>query len=346
MEIVIPILVVGSVGLFFGVGLGIASKKLQVFVDPKISRIQVALPNANCGACGYPGCSAFAKAVAEGEADPAGCIPGGPKTAREIADIMGIEANSIEPMMAVVHCKGGHKEALEKAVYEGIEDCHAAVLTGNGTKVCPDGCLGLGSCVRACPFDAIYVNDNGVAVVDPHKCTGCAKCVKACPRNIISMIPKVHKIFLACSNHDRGAKVKKYCSVGCTGCTLCVKATPSGTISMENNLPVMDYSKDENFIPAANKCPSKSFVDLVKVRPKANIDTKCDGCGDCIEACPVKGAIKGEKGERHVVDKDKCIGCGICLSHCHARAIALWGGLGYDSVEKNRRQRNVSTSKG
>ncbi len=345
MEIFLPVIVVGIIGLFFGLGLGVASKKLHVYIDPKIARVQNALPNANCGACGYPGCSAFAKAVALGKTDPLGCIPGGSKTAHEIADILGLAPqDSKEPIMAVVHCKGGKSEAKERAIYEGLEDCHAATLVGDGSKVCPNGCLGLGSCARICPFDAIEINDNGLAVVNPDKCTGCGKCVGVCPRNIISMIPKVHKIFLACSNHERGAKVKKYCSVGCTACTLCVKATPSGAISMENNLPALDYTKDENFIPAERKCPSNCFVDLVKVRPKANIGTTCDGCGICLDACPVPGAIKGEKGERHIIDKNLCIGCGICLNKCPKHAIALWGGLGYDyHTQIGKRQRNTST---
>ncbi|MCX7727816.1 MAG: 4Fe-4S binding protein, partial [Chitinispirillaceae bacterium] len=180
---------------------------------------------ANCGACGYPGCSGFAKAVVEGKAEPNGCIPGGAKVAHAVAEAMGVTSPiETQPMMAVVHCKGGKSVALERAKYDGIEDCLAAVLAGNGSKVCLDGCLGLGSCVRACPFDAIQINSEGVAEVDPEKCTGCGKCVKVCPRNIISLIPKLHKIYLACSNHERGAKVKKYCSVGCTACTLCVKA--------------------------------------------------------------------------------------------------------------------------
>ncbi|MBN1578679.1 MAG: RnfABCDGE type electron transport complex subunit B [Chitinispirillaceae bacterium] len=327
IELLYPVIVVGSVGLFFGVGLAIASKKLQVYVNPRIAQILGLLPGANCGACGYPGCSGFAKAVAEGKTEASGsvCVPGGSKIAHAIADILGITADAVEPMMAVVHCNGGSDKALERSRYEGITDCHAAILIGNGSKICQDGCLGLGSCVRVCPFNAIHVTKEGVAVVDADKCTGCGKCVKVCPRKIISLIPKVHKIFLACSNHDRGAKVKKYCSVGCTACSLCVKATPSGAIIMENNLPVLDYAKEENFIPAAYKCPSRCFTDLVKTRSKANIDTKCNGCTACVAVCPVPGVISGEKDQRHVIDKDKCIGCGICLNACPLHAISMWG---------------------
>jgi len=339
--VLLPVIIVGSVGLFFGIFLGIASKKLHVYVDPRVAQIQELLPGANCSGCAYPGCGAFAKAVVEGKADPTGCIPGGRKIASKIAEIMGVDAAFAEAKMAVVHCKGGTREAKERAVYDGITDCHAAVLTGNASKVCSDGCLGLGSCVRACPFNALRINDNHVAVVDPAKCTGCGNCVSACPRSLIELIPKVHKIFIACNNHERGGKVKKYCSVGCTACTLCVKATPSGAIEMKNNLPVLDYTKAENFISAAYKCPSHCFVDLVKARPKANIDTKCDGCGLCLPVCPVKGAIVGEKGERHSIDKTKCIGCGICLDVCPLHAISLWGGLGYNPSDKSKRQRST-----
>lgn len=333
------VIIVGGVGLFFGLFLSIASKKLHVHVDPRIEKIQELLPNVNCGACGFAGCAGFAKAVVKGEAEPQACIPGGSRTAGDIAEILGVEAEAAEPMMAVVHCKGGNKEAKNRSLYEGIMDCTAAILAGNGSKLCSDGCLGLGTCVAACPFDAIQVNENGVAVVKPEKCTGCGKCVSVCPRNIIELIPKVHKIFIACNNHDRGGRVKKYCSVGCTSCTLCVKATPSGAIEMQNNIPVLNYSKNENFIPAAHSCPSNCFVDMVKTRPKANIDTKCNGCSQCISVCPVKEAITGEKESRHVINKSKCIGCGICLDSCPVHAISLWGGLGYSQDDKSKRQR-------
>jgi len=325
VELLFPVGVVGSIGLLFGIGLAIASKKLHVYINPRIEQVLGVLPGANCGACGYPGCSGFAKAVVEGKADAGGCIPGGPKTAHAVADILGVTAGIADPQMAVVHCNGGSGVALERALYAGVVDCHAATLIGNGSKVCQDGCLGLGTCVRVCPFDALKITAEGIAIVDAEKCTGCGKCINVCPRKIISLIPRVHKIFLGCSNHDRGAKVKKYCSVGCTACTLCVKATPSGMITMENNLPVLDYSKEENFIPAAHKCPSNCFCDLVKIRSKANIDTKCNGCGACVTVCPVNGVISGEKDQRHIIDKDKCIGCGICLNSCPVHAISMWG---------------------
>ncbi len=323
-----PVFLLGGVGLFIGIALGFASKKLHVLIDGKTDKIRAALPQIICGACGYPVCGGFAKAVAEGKADPTGCVPGGPKTAHAIADILGITVDVRDPGMAVVHCKGGRDEAAQRCIYDGIADCHAAIVAGYGAKVCADGCLGLGSCVRACPFNALKINGNNVAVVSPEKCTGCGICVAACPRGIIGLIPRVHKIFLACSNHDYGLRVKNYCTVGCTACGACVEWTPSGAIVMRDDLPVLDYTKEENFIVAVHKCPSRCFVDLVKTRPKVNIDVKCDGCGKCVVFCPVK-AILGEPGKRYVIDKDKCIGCGRCLDTCHVHAIALWGGLGY-----------------
>jgi len=336
--IVFPVLVVGSMGLFFGIALGMTSKKLHVLIDPKINKILAALPNINCGACGFPACSGFAKAVAKGKSGATGCVPGGLKTAHAIADILGVTIDVEEAGMAVVHCKGGLLEAAERSIYGGITDCHAAMVAGHGSKVCADGCLGLGSCVSACPFNALSVNADKVAVVNPDKCNGCGKCIASCPRNIIGLIPRVHKIFLACSNHDRGEKVNGYCTVGCTACDVCVMSTPSGAIVMENNLPVLDYSREENFIVAVNKCPARCFVDLVKTRPKVNIDVKCDGCGECVPYCPVD-AIHGERAHRYVIDKDKCIGCGRCLDKCHVHAIALWGGLGYVQNARGKRQR-------
>ncbi len=310
----------------------IVSKKYQLRHDPRIDRIVMALPGVNCTACGYRRCSLFARAVVEGKVPVDGCMPGGARCAHEIGDIMGITVAELFERMAVVHCKGGHGQVKVVAHYDGLADCYGATLVGSAGRACNDGCLGLGSCVRACPFGALSITANGVALVDQEKCNGCGLCVKHCPRAIISLIPRVHKIFLACSNHDWGSGVLDDCSVGCTACTLCVLATPSGAIVITNNLPVLDYQSRETFVPAASKCPQKCFVDLVKARPRANIDTKCDGCAVCLQVCPIAGAIEGTKGMRHRVVKELCIGCGICLEHCHAHAISLWGGLGYKST--------------
>jgi electron transport complex protein RnfB len=332
----LSIIIVSSIGLFFGITLSIASKFLHVAVDHRVEEVENVLPNANCGACGYAGCAAFALAVVKGEASANGCTPGGVGVSEKIASLLGVDADGSVQMVAAIHCKGGTKEAKERAVYDGVFDCHAATLVGNGPKECQYGCYGLGSCVKECEFDAIII-ENGIALIDSEKCVGCEACVISCPRSLISMIPKEEKIFLACNNHDRGAKVKKYCSVACTGCTLCVKAAPTaGSIEMVNFLPKLNYGLGENFLSSTYKCPSDCFTDKVKARPKANINSKCTGCGLCVPVCPVKNTITGTKGERYVIDKSTCIGCGLCAPVCPENAIALWGGLGYS--DKDRRQ--------
>ncbi len=338
METFTPVIVTMAVLAAVIAAVAVIADRMQRPFYSRFDRVRRVLPGYNCGACGLQECIDYAAAVAHGKAGPMGCIPGGPGTAHAIADILNTVAEPGEPVMAAVHCKGGGSEADNRARYEGIPDCHAALLTGNGTKACIEGCLGLGSCVRACPFDALSITGDAVAAVDRQKCTGCGKCLAACPRNLLSLIPHVHKIYLACNNHDYGDQVAGYCTVGCTACEACVNVTPSGAVVMHDNLPGLDYTvPGENFIAAAYRCPSECFVDLVKARPKANIDTKCNGCGECSAVCPVEGAVSGGSGKRHVIRKELCIGCGRCLTVCPVRAIALWGSLGYETNYKGVR---------
>jgi len=323
------LLFLGITALVGGVVLSLSSQRLQAQMNPLVHRIERELPGVNCGECGHPLCGVFARLVADGREKPGGCIPGGHATSVRITAIMGNAPQETEALMAVVHCKGGHAEARVRSRYSGIPDCHAAMLSGNGSLICQEACLGLGSCVRACPYGAIAITENGIAAVNPALCTGCGRCVAACPRSLIELIPRLHKIFLGCNNRDHGSRVSEYCSVGCTTCGICVEATrASSAISIDDNIPRLDYAKHENFITAAYKCPQRCFIDTVRARPKVNIDTKCDGCTACVPVCPVE-AISGEKSQRHIVNKEKCIGCGICLGVCHVHAIALWGGLAY-----------------
>jgi Na+-translocating ferredoxin:NAD+ oxidoreductase subunit B len=335
---VLPVVMLGSMGLAYAAIIAGASRRMRPSADDCAARIRPVLPGIDCGACGFTTCADYALAASERTASPALCTPGGPKTAYALGDILGVDAYVEEPRMAIVHCKGGSRESLHRSCYDGIEDCHAAVVIGNGSKICDDGCLGLGSCVQACSFGAIEITGDHVALVNPDVCIGCGACVAACPRNIIERIPRVHKIFLSCSNHDRGMKVKSYCSVGCTACEVCVKATLSGSISMHDNLPKLDYSRQENFVVAAHTCPSHCFVDQIKTRPKVNITVTCTGCGACVQHCPV-GAIHGAQGQRYSIEKKACIGCGQCLGVCPVHAISLWGGLGY--VEDSGRMSRI-----
>ena len=254
---------VGALGIVFGGGLAYASKKFAVEVDPRVEAVQEVLPGANCGACGFPGCSAFAEAVVTGKVAPNACIPGGEEVAQRIAAILGLEAGETqEGSVAVVRCKGDNEQAVERFRYQGLQDCNAAVLIAEGAKGCVYGCLGLGSCVRACPFDAMRMNSNGLPEVLEDKCTGCGICVLTCPREIMELIPKSQTVYLACKSQDRGKQVKSVCKVGCTGCSLCAnpKTTPSGSIEMQGFLPVILNPTADDLRAAVEKCPTNSFA--------------------------------------------------------------------------------------
>lgn len=255
--IIFAAVIVGAVGIIIGVLLGVASEKFKVEVDEKEIAVRAELPGNNCGGCGYAGCDGLAKAIAEGKADVNACPVGGAAVGEKIAAIMGVEAGSADKVVAFVKCKGTCDKANVQYNYFGMEDCNKiTVVPGGGDKACTFGCLGSGSCVKACQFDAIHVVD-GVAVVDKEKCVACGKCVAACPRSLIELVPYKAKHLVQCNSHDKGPDVKKKCDAGCIGCTLCTKQCEFDAIHMDNNLAVIDYSKCTNCGKCAEKCPVK-----------------------------------------------------------------------------------------
>ncbi len=257
-EIISAVLVVGITGLVFGLLLALAAVIFAVKKDERIEQIAEVLPGANCGACGFAGCSAYASAIVEKGAPINACSVGKAPVAEKIGEIMGCNAGAVEEMVAVVRCGGKCVLATDKYIYEGVDDCRAAARLSGGAKVCAFGCLGLGSCVKACIFDAISIVD-GIAVIDKEKCTGCGKCREACPKKVIELLPKSAKVTVLCNNTDKGAAVNKYCKVGCIGCKLCEKNCEAGAIAVENNLAVIDYEKCTGCGACAEKCPKKAI---------------------------------------------------------------------------------------
>jgi len=254
------ILSLGGLCLAFAALLAIANKKLAVEEDPRVEKVFAALPGVNCGGCGFPGCHAFAEHIVAGDAPLNGCAPGGHAAAEQIAAVMGVTVEKKERRVAVVLCNGGHKEAAQSAAYYGVQGCRAAMLVAGGGKQCQYGCLGFGDCVAACVFDAMTINDNGLPVVDREKCTACGKCVEACPRKLIELHAESHRMFAFCKSQDKGAMVKKACSVGCIGCGICAKNSPvEHGIVMGGNLPIINYDLCPPSEIVAQKCPTKTI---------------------------------------------------------------------------------------
>lgn len=246
---------VAAVGLFIGVFLGIAGKKFAVEVDEREVQIREALPGNNCGGCGYPGCDGLAAAIAKGEAPVNGCPVGGESVGKAIAGIMGQEIVEAARQTAFVKCAGTCEKTKENFVYTGIEDCEMMeFIPGKGTKVCSYGCLGFGSCVKVCPFDAIHII-NGVAVVERANCKACGKCVVKCPRNLIELVPYEQGIMVGCSSKEKGKAVTKACDVGCIGCKKCEKICPNDAIAVKDFCAHIDYSKCTNCGKCKEVCP-------------------------------------------------------------------------------------------
>ncbi len=259
--IIAALLELGIFGLLFGLGLAMAARKFAVEVDPRVELIASILPNANCGACGFPGCSGFSKAVVSGQAKVNGCTPGGQAEADKIAEILGIAVGEAgQKMVAIVACNGGIRSKA-KFEYDGISDCRAAVLIGAGPKMCSYGCVGFGTCVNSCPFGALTMGQDGLPINDFEKCTGCGICVKICPTRVLRLVPKNKAIFVACNSLDKGIFVRKACESGCIACMLCQKNCQYDAIHVVNNLAQIDFEKCTECGVCIEVCPTKTILD-------------------------------------------------------------------------------------
>ena len=265
--ILIAVISLGVIGAIGAIILYLASKKFEVYEDPRIAQVQEILPAANCGGCGYPGCSGFATACVNSESlDGLFCPVGGSEVMGKVAGILGKEASSADSTVAVVRCNGTCEARPKINQYDGVKSCAVASSLYGGETGCSFGCHGYGDCVTVCNFDAIFINPvTGIAEVIEDKCTSCGACVKACPKNLIELRkkgPKSRRIFVSCMNKDKGVIAKKACTNACIGCSLCFKECAFDAIKIENNLAYIDHNKCRLCRKCVDVCPTNAIHEL------------------------------------------------------------------------------------
>lgn len=250
-----------TLGVALAILLALASRRLHVHEDPRIDEVEEMLPRSNCGACGTPGCRPFAEMVIKGEIQPGQCTVNTTDANQAIADYLGVDVGDIEKQVARLACAGGVHVARTRARYEGMKSCRAASLVSGGGKGCTWGCLGLADCEVVCDFDAISMNRYSLPVVDADLCTACGDCVEVCPKDLFSLQPVSHQLWMACKNQQPGDEAELECEVACTACGRCAMDAPEGLIRMENELAVIDYEKNAlaTRIPI-ERCPTGAIV--------------------------------------------------------------------------------------
>jgi Na+-translocating ferredoxin:NAD+ oxidoreductase subunit B len=241
--------------------LALANKRLYVYEDPRIGEVEEMLPKSNCGACGTAGCRNFAEKVVAGEIIPAKCSVNPPEMNAYIANFLGVAMGEVEKQVARLACAGGSHVAWQRAEYQGLGTCRAAATVSGGGKACAWGCLGLGDCEVVCNFHAISMNKQGLPQVDVNLCTACGDCVDVCPKDLFELQPVSHKLWVACKSRAEGDVAEAQCQVACTACGKCVMDAAPGLIHLDNNLAVIDYTRNNLASPAAiERCPTGAIV--------------------------------------------------------------------------------------
>ncbi len=265
--IIITVISLGLLALLAAVILYFIAQKFKVYEDPRIDEIQAVLPAANCGGCGFAGCRNFAEALVKAETfEGLNCPVGGAPVMAEAAKILGKSAPVVDPLVAVLKCNGTPEQRPRTSFYDGVPDCRIAHNLYLGETDCAYGCLGKGDCVKACPFEAMYMDNNtGLPVIIDEKCVACGNCVKACPRNLIELRKKAkkdRKIYVACSNCDKGGPARRACKVACIACMKCVKVCKFDAVKVENNLAYIDAFKCTFCRKCVEECPTGSILEI------------------------------------------------------------------------------------
>jgi Na+-translocating ferredoxin:NAD+ oxidoreductase RNF subunit RnfB len=254
------IAILGGLGIAFGILIALANSKLRVWEDPRVDGVVAMLPNNNCGACGFPGCRAFAEAAVAGKVKPAGCNVMDEDTRADVAAYLGVEAGQASRVVARLLCAGGSDVAARKADYYGVQSCFAAVAVSGGGKACAWGCVGYADCAVACNYDAITMSATGLPLVDIYKCIACGDCVDACPLNLFVLMPLDTHLIVQCRNLLEGEAATDVCSVACNTCGRCAADAP-GLVRMEQGLAVVDYDHLElESRKAIERCPTGAIA--------------------------------------------------------------------------------------
>lgn len=284
--ILIAVIILGLVGLISSIVLYVASKKFAVEEDPRVAQVAEVLPQANCGGCGFPGCSGFAgacvKAADEGSLAGKLCPVGGQTVMAQVAEILGMSVETSMPKVAVVRCNGTCANRPRVVEYDGVRSCRVQLLAGTGETACAFGCLGGGDCVAACQFGALHINpETGLPEVDEDLCTACGACVNTCPRKVIELRPKGVKgrrMVVKCVNRDKGAVANKVCKASCIGCGKCVKVCPFEAITLNNNLAYIDPEKCKLCRKCEEACPKGAIhaVNFPPRKPKTEVTVQAE----------------------------------------------------------------------
>jgi len=262
-----------ALGVVFGLTLAAVARRFHVATNPLVDRVRAQLPSANCGACGFAGCQAYAEAVVErASVSPSLCAPGRATVAEALARLTGKDVGTVTDRIVVMRCHGTSAFARDEALYAGLDTCAAASLVFGGPKACKNGCLGLGDCVKVCPFDALSIGPEGISVVNESKCTGCGLCVPACPKELFEFYPRNRRVELSCVAKDKQSVVRATCMVGCTLCRKCVAKCPAGAIAWDGRTILIDHEKCLAYGPSCQEvcvdiCPS-TILHRVGQKPK------------------------------------------------------------------------------